>query len=99
MVRIFNDSFVGVAIRTTQIENRETRVAIETLFSYLFFMRATIHTKKNENRETRVALCHVCFDGNLHPHPNLLPEGEGAYVLALEGEDLGEGETLLSMYS
>ena len=40
----------------------------------------------------------MIHDGNLHPHPNLLPDGEGAYVLTLEGEDLGEGETLLSKY-
>ena len=41
-------------------------------------------------------LCQPIYDGNLSPQPNLLPGGEGAYVLALEGEDLGEGETLIS---
>ena len=35
------------------------------------------------------------YNGNFRPHPNLLPEGEGAYVLALEGEDSGEGDTVI----
>ena len=33
------------------------------------------------------------YNGNFRPHPNLLPHGEGAYALALEGEDSGEGDT------